>query len=145
HELHKAGACTSIARSAETPALESAPLPAVEGLSALRGRARGADRHSASHPSIFPAAAGLRLDLEAGRAARAAGLDRAPVRSRARSARPIVMKILGLSAHYHDSAAALVVDGLPVAAVQEERLSRRKNDAAFPLAAVEYCLDEAGL
>ena len=55
------------------------------------------------------------------------------------------MKILGLSAHYHDSAAALVVDGLPVAAVQEERLSRRKNDAAFPIAAIEYCLDEAGL
>jgi carbamoyltransferase len=55
------------------------------------------------------------------------------------------MKILGLSAHYHDSAAALVVDGMPVAAVQEERLSRRKNDAAFPLGAVEYCLDEAGL
>ncbi|HYJ51596.1 MAG TPA: carbamoyltransferase N-terminal domain-containing protein [Allosphingosinicella sp.] len=55
------------------------------------------------------------------------------------------MKILGLSCHYHDAAAALLVDGLPVAAVQEERLSRRKNDAAFPLASVEYCLDEAGL
>jgi carbamoyltransferase len=55
------------------------------------------------------------------------------------------MRILGLSAHYHDSAAALLIDGLPVAAVQEERLSRRKNDAAFPLAAVESCLDRAGL
>lgn len=55
------------------------------------------------------------------------------------------MKILGLSAYYHDAAAALLVDGLPVAAVQEERLSRRKNDAAFPLAAIEYCLDTAGL
>ncbi|HKQ09582.1 MAG TPA: carbamoyltransferase N-terminal domain-containing protein [Rhizomicrobium sp.] len=55
------------------------------------------------------------------------------------------MKILGISAHYHDAAAALVVDGLPVAAVQEERLSRRKNDAAFPLAAIEYCLDHAGI
>jgi carbamoyltransferase len=55
------------------------------------------------------------------------------------------MKILGISAHYHDSAAALLIDGLPVAAVQEERLSRRKNDAAFPLGAIEYCLDEAGL
>src|SRR5438067_8783680 len=55
------------------------------------------------------------------------------------------MNILGISAHYHDSAAALVVDGLPVAAVQEERLSRRKNDAAFPLAAIEWCLDHAGL
>jgi carbamoyltransferase len=55
------------------------------------------------------------------------------------------MKILGISAHYHDSAAALLVDGMPVAAVQEERLSRRKNDAAFPVASIEYCLAEAGL
>src|SRR3954464_5169728 len=50
------------------------------------------------------------------------------------------MKILGISAHYHDSAAALVVDGVPVCAVQEERLSRHKNDAAFPATAVEWCL-----
>src|ERR671935_477061 len=55
------------------------------------------------------------------------------------------MKILGISAHYHDSAAALVVDGVPHCAIQEERLSRRKNDAAFPLAAIEWCLDDAGL
>jgi carbamoyltransferase len=57
----------------------------------------------------------------------------------------IEMKILGVSAHYHDAAAALVVDGVPVAAVQEERLSRRKNDAAFPLAAIEWCLEQAGI
>ncbi|KQY27464.1 carbamoyl transferase [Caulobacter sp. Root487D2Y] len=55
------------------------------------------------------------------------------------------MKILGISAHYHDSAAALVIDGLPVGAVQQERLSRCKNDAAFPLEAIEWCLDHAGL
>src|SRR5262245_17802846 len=55
------------------------------------------------------------------------------------------MKILGISAHYHDSAAALVVDGLPVCAVQEERLSRRKNDAGFPINAISWCLDHAGL
>jgi len=55
------------------------------------------------------------------------------------------MRILGISAHYHDSAAALLVDGVPVAAVQEERLSRRKNDAAFPLAAIEWCLERGGL
>jgi carbamoyltransferase len=55
------------------------------------------------------------------------------------------MKILGISAHYHDSAAALVVDGVPVAAVQEERMSRHKNDAAFPLGAIEWCLEHAGL
>ncbi len=41
--------------------------------------------------------------------------------------------------------AALVIDGVPVCAVQEERLSRRKNDAAFPLAAIEWCLEDAGL
>jgi carbamoyltransferase len=55
------------------------------------------------------------------------------------------MNILGLSCFYHDSAAALLVDGVPVAALQEERLSRRKNDAVFPIEAVEYCLDAAGL
>ena len=55
------------------------------------------------------------------------------------------MKILGISAHYHDAAAAVVVDGVPVCAVQEERLSRRKNDAAFPLGAIEWCLEHAGL
>src|SRR5580765_1850493 len=55
------------------------------------------------------------------------------------------MKILGISAHYHDSAAALVVDGVPVSAVQEERLSRKKNDASFPMAAIEWCLDQAKL
>src|SRR5207342_22300 len=55
------------------------------------------------------------------------------------------MKINGLSAHYHDAAAALIVDGLPVAAVQEERLSRRKNDAAFPMSAIEWCLEKGGI
>jgi carbamoyltransferase len=55
------------------------------------------------------------------------------------------MRILGISAHYHDSAAALVIDGVPVAAVEEERLSRRKNDAAFPLAAISWCLESAGI
>ena len=55
------------------------------------------------------------------------------------------MKILGISAHYHDAAAALVVDGAPVSAVQEERISRRKNDASFPLGAIEWCLEDAGL
>jgi carbamoyltransferase len=57
----------------------------------------------------------------------------------------IEMKILGISAHYHDSAAALVVDGVPVCAVQEERLSRHKGDAAFPLLAIESCLQHAGI
>jgi len=55
------------------------------------------------------------------------------------------MNILGISAHYHDSAAALVVDGVPVCAVQEERLSRHKGDATFPLLAIELCLEQAGI
>jgi len=55
------------------------------------------------------------------------------------------MKILGISAHYHDSAAALLIDGVPVCAVQEERLSRRKNDAAFPLEAIDFCLEHASV
>src|SRR5213596_2882056 len=55
------------------------------------------------------------------------------------------MKVLGISAHYHDSAAALVIDGVPFCAVQEERLSRHKGDAAFPLLAIEWCLEHAGL
>ncbi len=53
--------------------------------------------------------------------------------------------ILGISAFYHDSAAALVVDGRIVAAAQEERFTRKKGDAALPFASVEYCLDCAGL
>ena len=55
------------------------------------------------------------------------------------------MKILGISAYYHDAAAALLVDSILVTAVQEERISRRKNDPGFPLGAIEYCLDEAGI
>jgi carbamoyltransferase len=55
------------------------------------------------------------------------------------------MKILGISAFYHDSAAALVVDGKIVAAAQEERFTRRKHDEVFPAKAVEYCLKEVGI
>ena len=51
--------------------------------------------------------------------------------------------ILGLSAYYHDSAAALVRDGEIVAAAQEERFTRKKHDAGFPAKAIEYCLREA--
>ena len=50
--------------------------------------------------------------------------------------------ILGISAYYHDSAAALLADGDIVAAAQEERFSRKKHDARFPLHAIEYCLAE---
>ncbi len=53
--------------------------------------------------------------------------------------------ILGISAFYHDSAAALVFDGRIAAAAQEERFTRKKHDAQFPASAVQYCLQAAGL
>jgi len=53
--------------------------------------------------------------------------------------------ILGISAFYHDSAAALVVDGEIIAAAQEERFTRKKHDHDFPQQAVEFCLEQAGL
>ena len=55
------------------------------------------------------------------------------------------MRILGLSAYYHDSAACLVVDGEIVAAAQEERFTRKKHDSEFPTHAIQYCLAQAGL
>ncbi len=55
------------------------------------------------------------------------------------------MRILGISAFYHDSAAALLVDGRIVAAAQEERFTRKKQDARFPVHAIGYCLAEAGI
>ena len=54
------------------------------------------------------------------------------------------MRILGISAFYHDSAAALIEDGEIVAAAQEERFTRKKHDAGFPAQAVAYCLDQSG-
>ena len=53
--------------------------------------------------------------------------------------------ILGISAYYHDSAAALLIDGRVVSAAQEERFSRRKHDPSFPSHAIRSCLDQAGL
>jgi carbamoyltransferase len=55
------------------------------------------------------------------------------------------MKVLGISAFYHDAAACLVEDGTIVAAAQEERFTRVKHDASFPDHAIRYCLAEAGL
>src|SRR5215468_2466599 len=54
------------------------------------------------------------------------------------------MRILGISAFYHDSAAALVADGRIVAAAQEERFTRKKHDASFPHNAIGYCLEASG-
>ncbi len=55
------------------------------------------------------------------------------------------MRVLGISAFYHDSAAALIEDGHLVGAAQEERFTRKKHDSGFPEKAVQYCLDEAGI
>lgn len=55
------------------------------------------------------------------------------------------MKILGISAYYHDAAAALVIDGEIVAAAQEERFTRKKHDPAFPVNAIDFCLRHGGL
>ena len=55
------------------------------------------------------------------------------------------MRVLGISAFYHDSAAALIEDGQILSAAQEERFTRRKNDARFPRLAIEFCLGQSGL
>ncbi len=55
------------------------------------------------------------------------------------------MRVLGISAYFHDSAAALVEDGHIIAAAQEERFSRKKHDASLPLKAVDFCLRQAGV
>ena len=80
------------------------------------------------------------------------GADRADAGLRSRAVHlhdvlngPSRMRILGLSAFYHDSAAALVEDGRVVAAAQEERFTRKKHDSGFPHHALAYCLDAAGI
>ena len=55
------------------------------------------------------------------------------------------MKILGISAYYHDAAACLIIDGQIIAAAQEERFTRIKHDSEFPNQAIDYCLKEAGV
>ena len=57
----------------------------------------------------------------------------------------LMAAVLGISAYYHDAAAALVVDGDIVAAAQEERFTRVKHDPSFPSNAIRYCLNEAGV
>ena len=51
--------------------------------------------------------------------------------------------VLGISAFYHDSAAALIDDGTIIAAAQEERFTRKKHDPAFPINSIKYCLEES--
>ena len=87
-------------------------------------------------------ALGLRAHERGGRPPRRGCDLREPAAATAaaRSRRCAAVKILGISAFYHDSAAALVVDGELVAAAQEERFTRKKHDAAFPEHAIAYCL-----
>jgi carbamoyltransferase len=53
-------------------------------------------------------------------------------------------KILGISAFYHDSAAAIVIDGKVLAAAQEERFTRQKHTPDFPINSIKFCLEESG-
>lgn len=55
------------------------------------------------------------------------------------------VRILGISAFYHDSAACLVVDGKIIAAAQEERFTRKKHDDSFPRHSIDYCLHQGGI
>lgn len=55
------------------------------------------------------------------------------------------MKILGISSHYHDSSAAIIIDGKVVAAAAEERFSKEKHDPGFPHFAIEFCLEKANI
>src|SRR5579862_9777458 len=55
------------------------------------------------------------------------------------------MHILGVSCYYHDAAAALLQDGMLVAAAEEERFSRVKHDYSFPRHAIQFCLDQSGI
>ena len=55
------------------------------------------------------------------------------------------MKILGISAYYHDSAASLVVDGKIISAAQEERFTRKKHDSSFPRNAIQFCINESNI
>lgn len=57
----------------------------------------------------------------------------------------VLMNILGISAYYHDSAAALIRDTEIIAAAQEERFTRKKHDASFPINAIRYCLAEGSV
>ena len=92
--------------------------------------------------AVAQACAAFTRDPRRGRTGGRTARHRTGPRTRSRHR---VTAILGVSAFYHDSAAALVVDGEIVAAAQEERFTRKKHDASFPREAVAYCLREAGL
>src|SRR6267142_1967763 len=71
--------------------------------------------------------------------------EKLPMFKAERKVKKSQLNIIGISAGYHDSACCLMQNGILVAAVQEERFSRRVNDKAFPRRAFRYCLREGGL
>src|SRR6185436_11876802 len=93
-------------------------------------------------PEEILAAAGARPDGDFRRADRA---DQRFCRRAVYLHSLLMTVVLGISAFYHDSAAAIVRDGTIVAAAQEERFTRKKHDAGFPAHAIRYCVAEAGI
>src|SRR5262249_6973633 len=143
HDLHASGARSAHAPKTRLASLAGAAGKILEGLPANRqrfGRSPG-NRHAGD--SVFRDSSHFRLAGETRRSARGRWLFSFAPRGGAGGT--VLMRILGISAHYHDSAAALLVDGLPVGAIQQERLSRHRNDASFPIDAIEWCLERASL
>src|SRR5262249_1105115 len=122
HDLYPEAARAAGAAQGGMAALAGARRAALERLPAHRepGGLRPGD--SDARDPVFRHPAALRGPRPQGGPARGPSLLPIPYRHRLRE--PVLMRILGISAHYHDSAAALVVDGMPVCAVEEERLSR---------------------
>src|SRR5205823_13944866 len=143
HDVHPKAAGAARSPQAGSSSLAGPRSQGLERVSAPRGEPRRNARSSSSAAAVLLAPTAVRDPRQARRAVRIAGLCRGAPSDAPEE--PVLMRILGISAHYHDSAAALLVDGIPICAVQEERLSRRKNDAAFPLSAIECCLEQARL
>src|SRR6185312_15058178 len=143
HDLHQDSARPGGAGAKPAGALAGARGSPLARLPPAGRRPGRAARRPLPRPAVLSALALVRRRRQASGAARTGWLAGLPPGRRA--GEPVLMRILGISAHYHDSAAALLVDGVPVAAVEEERLSRRKNDAGFPLAAIGWCLESAGI
>src|SRR5262249_6830927 len=141
HELHLRAASARLPEAPRASAPLGAAVASVEGLPSHRDCDRERDGRHHPHGPVLHLHRALRALREASIEADERWLHRRPDGLSPELA--VLMKILGISAHYHDSAAALLIDGVPGFVVQEERISRRKNDAAFPLSAIEWCLDEA--
>src|SRR5204862_498792 len=143
HDVYPQAARAALPQEARPSAVAGARGQDLERVSAPRVRRCRGTRTPAAVGAILSSAAAVRAAGETRRAVGAGWLR--PCAPADADEEPVLMRILGISAHYHDSAAALLIDGMPICAVQEERLSRRKNDAAFPLSAIEWCLEQGHL